>query len=324
MDEHSPLRHSFAPCEESTSWQILVLGGEFEPEDEDAPNCGGYALQSVAAAEVIAPVSSSISSEVLTSLDVQVAGEFYGALTPSRSRILLANRSGGHLQMLDANCLTQVGVVPTPSGWPSQISPQLESSDVVFAIGGQSNGQTSSLCWSWNEGLSLWSPLPALPQGLVHHSVSTWNEGPVITGGVTHGKKPEKSAWFLDFHRAEWVQWPELPQAVSYHNSAFADDGRLWVVGGHGDQKLFSSAWSLDPREKAWRCWGGKLRGPRWTHGLESVPDGLVAVGGYGPYGSRYRLRYLDSIECIDIRSDRVRLEGQLINPRAKVTTVRR
>eukprot|EP00929_Paragymnodinium_shiwhaense_P074249 TRINITY_DN37987_c0_g1_i2.p2 TRINITY_DN37987_c0_g1~~TRINITY_DN37987_c0_g1_i2.p2 ORF type:complete len:229 (+),score=23.60 TRINITY_DN37987_c0_g1_i2:355-1041(+) len=180
----------------------------------------------------------------------------------------------------------------------------------------------SSACWLWQGGDDAWRPLPAYPHGVAHHGAVAWEDGVLVAGGGATAKKPMSTVHYLDIGRGDWISWKDLPEAVSYHGLVVAADGRLVLAGGHGDQKLFSCVWALDPREGTWALLPGRLPGPRWAHGLATTEHGIAAIGGYGAYGSRYRMRYLDSVTLFDARSGSISAQCSLNQARAKVAAV--
>lgn len=335
----------------SAAMHGLLFGGEFEAENEDEPNCGGYAIEALAAPEVVAvapggdPASGgggALACSRHPDFRSPIAGPAAACALGGGSSALAcresSSRGGGVLWLLDLAGGGAVEVQP-PGGWPGRVAPAIVAAPSLggaggglgaLAVGGQSDQVMSDKAWAASlaegGGGVSWRELPPLPAavsagGRAHLSLAAFRGGVVAAGGVLDARRRSNEVHALNSDGI-WKALPDLPSPVAYHSMASTEDGRIWSVGGHGDDCLLSGAWSLDPREGSWAAHPIVLSGARWAHGLLPAPNGFVVAGGYGAYGSRYRLRYLTTAELVDIRMPCVACVAELCQPRAKAAFV--
>lgn len=92
--------------------------------------------------------------------------------------------------------------------------------------------------WTAVSAATVWTELPALPEGLAGFAV--WeSEGRVrIAGGTSwrdYRKTWSDAIWELDEEDGRWRQVGRLPEPRA-HGGAVARDGLVWLAGGHGER----------------------------------------------------------------------------------------
>ena len=84
-------------------------------------------------------------------------------------------------------------------------------------------------------------------------------------------------------------------------------------MAGHGSERLFADVWCLIRGKELGQLW---VLCPLALAGCMAPSHRVASVGGYGAYGSRYRLTYRETVEVLGHTQDGE--QDTLRTPRAR------
>lgn len=254
---------------------------------------------------LVAPVPQPIIYQRVVTYDnriLMIGGEVPIWTTPEAPLLQAKVETDGSILQWTTPIITGTTSLPNPLHRHALVQVPGCSADVLYVIGGFSNGNRYARVWhaDWDhtsQQLTGWVEIRNYPRKIVLHEALYANNRIYVLGGLNEADQPLDEVYSAEVYTngdlAPWVKEKELPKPLyRFASTSYLLGGRqsiIYVIGGYNgvqvQRAIYGAAVDDKNQLSEWKEIG-LLPRPLAYHRVVIINQHLIVIGGTGDDGS--------------------------------------
>ncbi len=172
----------------------------------------------------------------------------------------------------------------------------VQDQDMLYSVGGYTTSETN-LCWSYDIGSDLWSPIANMPVAKGHVAAAVVDGKIYVPGGSSSGYTAVTTNYEYDISGNTWATVAPIPTATCFHGAVAWRDTLIYCVGGLNGTTYYNLVQVYDPANDLWFA-ATALPITNRSLGIGISGDTIFVTGGWN--GSYVSSTYIGAINPAD------------------------